>query len=153
MQDFEHLKLNNQLCFAMYAATNAITQAYRQQLSLIGLTYPQYLVLLLLWQSDGMGVREIAQQLRLEAATISPLLKRLEKSGFIVRQRDAQDQRNVKVFLTDQGHAIQVTVSTIQQKVACQTGLSDMEYQGLRDTLHALISTIQSNDVRIKAVA
>jgi MarR family transcriptional regulator, organic hydroperoxide resistance regulator len=150
---FENLRLKNQLCFALYAATNAVTQAYRDQLSTLNLTYPQYLVLLVLWQHDGIGVREIAKQLNLDSATVSPLLKRLEKIGLLTRVRSIDDQRAVKIHLTEQGQSIQDSVANIQKKVACQTGLSDMQYQELRNKLHSLIVTMKDGYDDLKDVA
>jgi len=150
---FENLRLKNQLCFALYAATNAVTQAYRDQLSSLNLTYPQYLVLLVLWQNDGIGVREIAEQLNLDSATVSPLLKRLEKVGLLSRVRSIDDQRTVNIHLTEQGKSIQDAVSNIQKKVACQTGLSDMQYQELRNKLHSLIATMKDGFDDLKDVA
>lgn len=150
---FENLRLKNQLCFALYAATNAVTQAYRDQLSSLNLTYPQYLVLLVLWQNDGIGVREIAKQLNLDSATVSPLLKRLEKVGLLSRVRSVDDQRTVKIHLTEQGKSIQDEVANIQKKVACQTGLSDMQYQELRNKLHSLIATMKDGYDDLKDVA
>lgn len=150
---FENLRLKNQLCFALYAATNGVTQAYRDQLSTLNLTYPQYLVLLVLWQNDGIGVREIAKQLNLDSATVSPLLKRLEKIGLLSRVRSIDDQRAVKIHLTEQGKSIQDSVANIQKKVACQTGLSDMQYQELRNKLHSLIATMKDGYDDLKDVA
>ncbi|NIP30398.1 MAG: MarR family transcriptional regulator, partial [Candidatus Dadabacteria bacterium] len=91
MSNYENLLLNNQLCFALYAATNAIIRVYRPKLGSVGLTYPQYLVLLVLWESDGMTVKSLAQWLKLDSATITPLLKRLEKVGLLTRKRNAED--------------------------------------------------------------
>ena len=145
MSQFENLKLKNQLCFALYAATNAITRAYRSRLSHIGLTYSQYLVMMVLWEADGITVKNIAQQLHLDSPTITPLLKRLESAGFVNRQRNASDERVVNIFLTDAGRNIQARVADMQKRVACQTGMQETQFIELRSTLHELIDTINQN--------
>ena len=145
MSLFENLKLKNQLCFALYASTNAITRAYRSRLSHIGLTYSQYLVMMVLWEADGITVKNIAQQLHLDSPTITPLLKRLESAGFLNRQRNANDERVVNIFLTDAGRNIQARVAEMQKGVACQTGMQETQFIELRSTLHELIDTINQN--------
>ena len=145
MSQFENLNLKNQLCFALYAATNAITRAYRSRLSHIGLTYSQYLVMMVLWEADGITVKNIAQQLHLDSPTITPLLKRLESAGFVSRQRSASDERVVNVFLTDAGQLIQARVAEMQKGVACQTGMEETQFIELRSTLHELIDSINQN--------
>ena len=145
MSQFENLKLKNQLCFALYAATNAITRAYRSRLSHIGLTYSQYLVMMVLWEADGSTVKNIAQQLHLDSPTITPLLKRLESAGFLNRQRNANDERVVNIFLTDAGRNIQARVAEMQKGVACQTGMQETQFIELRSTLHELIDTLNQN--------
>lgn len=145
MSQFENLKLKNQLCFALYAATNAITRAYRSRLSHIGLTYSQYLVMMVLWEADGITVKNIAQQLHLDSPTITPLLKRLESAGFVSRQRSVSDERVVNVFLTDAGRTIQTRVAEMQKGVACQTGMAESQFIQLRSTLHDLVDSINQN--------
>ena len=145
MSQFENLNLKNQLCFALYAATNAITRAYRSRLSHIGLTYSQYLVMMVVWEADGITVKNIAQQLHLDSPTITPLLKRLESAGFVSRQRSASDERVVNVFLTDAGQLIQARVAEMQKGVACQTGMEETQFIELRSTLHELIDSINQN--------
>ncbi len=147
MLQLENLKLKNQLCFALYAATNAITRAYRSRLSHIGLTYSQYLVMMVLWEADGITVRNIAQQLHLDSPTVTPLLKRLESAGFVSRQRSASDERIVNVFLTDSGRTIQARVAEMQKSVACQTGLPETQFIELRSTLHNLVDSINANQL------
>ena len=145
MPQFENLKLKNQLCFALYAATNAITRAYRCRLSHIGLTYSQYLVMMVLWEADGITVKNIAQQLHLDSPTITPLLKRLESAGLVSRQRSASDERVVNVFLTGAGQLIQARVAEMQKSVACQTGMAETQFIELRSTLHELVDSINQN--------
>lgn len=153
MSGFENLKLDNQLCFALYAATNAITRAYRSRLSLIGLTYPQYLVMMVLWETDGITVKGLAEHLQIDSSTITPLLKRLEASGFLLRQRSVVDERLVNVFLTDSGRTIQASVAEMQKKVACQTGLLEPQFIELRSTLHQLVDSINENQSDVQEAA
>jgi DNA-binding MarR family transcriptional regulator len=100
------LPLDDQLCFAMYSANIAINRVYRPVLDTLGITYPQYLVMSALWQADGQTVGMIAERLALESSTITPLVKRLEASGFLGRERNPQDERQVIVSLTDKGKAL-----------------------------------------------
>ena len=145
MSEFENLRLKSQLCFALYAATNAITRAYRSRLSQVGLTYPQYLVLMVLWESNGITVKGISDLLQIDSSTTTPLLKRLESAGFVCRQRSDSDERIVNIFLTDTGRNIQATVANMQKGVACQTGLPATQFIELRSTLHQLVDNINEN--------
>ncbi len=142
MSNYENLKLNNQLCFALYASTNAITKLFNQKLSKLGLTYPQFLILLVLWESDGLTVKNLSQKLALDSGTVTPVLKRLEKGGFLSRKRSTIDERVVNVFLTEQAKNLEQEVAEIQKKVACQTELTNTEFVDLRDTLHGLLNTM-----------
>lgn len=115
----ELLKLDNQLCFSIYAASRAITRAYRPILEPLGLTYPQYLVLLILWEQDGQSVNEIGRRLYLDSGTLTPLLKRMESVGYIVRARSATDERKVEIRLGYKGeelrgHALEIPESLIE---------------------------------------
>lgn len=147
MSEFENLKLKNQLCFALYAATNAITRAYRSRLSQIGLTYSQYLVMMVLWESDGITVKDISDLLQIDSSTITPLLKRLESAGFVTRQRSNSDERIVNIFLTTTGRNIQASIADMQKGVACQTGMPEPEFIELRSTLYQLVVNINDNQV------
>lgn len=102
------------LCFALYSASHAMTKLYHSRLKPLGLTYPQYLVLLVLWEKDGLTVSEVGARVRLDSGTLSQLLKRLEQSGIICRQRDTGgDERRVLIFLTDQGRELKVTAAGV----------------------------------------
>lgn len=147
MSNYENLQLKNQLCFALYAATHAIIRSYRSRLGKVGLTYPQYLVLLVLWETDGMTVKSLAQRLTLDSGTLTPLLKRLENAGLLVRKRSTDDERVVNIFLTDAGRNLQHEVAAMQREVACQTGLSPVEFFALRDSLDRLVETINHNQL------
>ncbi len=100
---------------------------------------------MVLWEADGITVKNIAQQLHLDSPTITPLLKRLESAGFVSRQRSASDERVVNVFLTDAGQLIQARVAEMQKGVACQTGMEETQFIELRSTLHELIDSINQN--------
>jgi len=100
------LHLENQLCFALYSASLAMTKLYKPLLEAMGLTYPQYLVMLVLWEEDGLIVSDIGERLFLDSGTLTPLLKRLETAGFVRRTRDPKDERRVGITLTDAGRAL-----------------------------------------------
>jgi DNA-binding MarR family transcriptional regulator len=153
MTTYENLRLQNQLCFALYAATNAITRAYRIGLSKVGLTYSQYLVMMVLWESDGVAVKNIAKRLQLDPPTITSLLKRLEFAGFINRQRNVSDERVVNIYLTGTGRDIQASVAKIQQGIVCQTALSESEFIELRSSLYQLVDKLHANQPELQRVA
>ncbi|MBA3524209.1 MAG: winged helix-turn-helix transcriptional regulator, partial [Geodermatophilaceae bacterium] len=130
-------------CFALYAATNAVTRAYRPLLERIGLTYPQYLVMLVLWQDGGRAVHEIASRLSLPPHAVSPMLDRLEAAGFLVRNRRSPDRRVVHVALTDAGAALETAASAAQHDVVCRTELDRGALDGLREQLHDLVDRME----------
>ena len=146
MTQYKNLKLDQQLCFALYAATHAITRVYRNALEQYGLTYPQYLVMLVLWESDGISVSTIANKLELDSGTLTPMLKKLEVAGLVSRTRNKQDERIVIVMLTDKGNKLQDEIANIQKTVACQTGLSDDNFVILKDSLHQLVQTLKPTE-------
>ncbi|MCG7366415.1 MarR family transcriptional regulator [Pantoea sp. ACRSH] len=132
------LLVNQQLCFALYSANLAMNKVYRQLLSQLDLTYPQYLVMLVLWAQDDLTVSEIGEQLFLDSATLTPLLKRLESAGLINRQRSRQDERQVVVTLTEQGRELQSQASTIPETVQCATACDDETLLALKNELDLL---------------
>ena len=142
MSAFEALRLENQLCFALYAATNAITRSYRGVLGELGLTYPQYLVLVALLDVPSMTSGELARALRLDAGTLTPMLKRLAAAGLIHRSRRAGDERVIDNKLTATGLGLRQDLLNAQQQVACRTQLTSGEIQELRDRLHGLIDKL-----------
>ncbi len=148
MTQYSNLKLDHQLCFALYAATHSLTRAYRASLEKLGITYTQYLVLLVLWEQDGISVGKIAQRLELDSATLTPMLKRLEVAGFVTRIRNPKDERIVEVKLTAAGSALQQEIAQVQHGVACQTGLGEEEFNQLKDSLHRLVQTMSNCEVR-----
>ena len=113
----EQLKLDNQLCFRLYTASRLLSQAYHPLLSEHGLTYPQYLVLLVLWEKDAIGVNDIAKRLYLETNTVTPLLQRMEKEGILVRTRGTQDARQMIVTLTAKGKSLQKKLSGVPFRI------------------------------------
>ena len=132
------LKLENQICFAVYSAAHAFAQAYKPHLEPMGLTYPQYLVMLLLWDQDGRSVNEIAHPLHLDSGTLTPLLKRMEKAGLLTRGRDAKDERIVRVHLTPQGKSLKEKARAIPQAMLCASGLELDGLMALREEVKAL---------------
>jgi len=111
--------LDDQLCFALYSTTQAIQGLYRPLLSRLGLTYPQYLVLLVLWEEDGLTVSQIGDRLSLNSATLTPLLKRIERAGIVERTRLSSDERRVSVVLTQSGRDLQLEVGRVTTDVTC----------------------------------
>ncbi|MFT0138638.1 MarR family winged helix-turn-helix transcriptional regulator [Alcanivoracaceae bacterium MT1] len=132
------LKLDLQVCFALYSTNLAMTKVYRRLLRELGLTYPQYLVMMVLWEEDGQSVSEIGERLFLDSATLTPLLKRLEGMGLLSRRRAADDERRVKVRLTEQGRELRIRAEAIPEAVACASQCQPEELMALKDRLHAL---------------
>ena len=132
------LKLNAQLCFALYSTLLGVNRVYRKLLRDLELTYPQYLVMLVLWEREEVNVSDICERLFLETPTLTPLLKRLEANGLVRRRRSAPDERQVIVTLTATGRAMRARALAIPPGVAAATGCSSDEIVGLRDRLIAL---------------
>jgi DNA-binding MarR family transcriptional regulator len=145
MTAYENLKLDNQLCFALYAATHSLTRAYRSALEHSGITYTQYLVMLVLWENNNISVGKIAQRLELDSGTLTPMLKRLETAGLIKRVRNVDDERIVEISLTEAGNLLQHEIARVQQGVACKTGLGIEDFKQLTDALHRLVDTMSSD--------
>ena len=116
------LLLGNQLCFAVYSTAHAFNRAYKPLLERLGLTYPQYLVMLVLWEQDAILVKDIGARLFLDSGTLTPLLKRLETNGLITRNRDPHDERQVRIVLSAQGRALRKTAEDIPRQVLCASG-------------------------------
>ena len=135
--------LRSQLCFAVYSTSHAFTRAYRAVLEPLGLTYPQYLVLLVLWERDGMRVKEIGAQLYLDSGTLTPLLKRLEGLGYVRRVRDAADERQVTILLTPAGHALERKAASVPHDIGCMTQLDVPQILDLIERLSKLRNALQ----------
>lgn len=146
---FEQLKLKNQLCFRLYAASRLVTRAYQPYLDALDITYPQYLVLMVLWEQDGQPVNDIAKRLHLNTNTITPLLKRMEQEGFMVRERCKTDERRVLVMLTEKGKLLEERASTIPMEMTEQllcTNVVEMEQlRLLMPTLDRLITMLAAS--------
>ncbi len=140
------LILDNQLCFALYAATNAVVRSYRPLLAAIDLTYPQYIVMLALWQDGDGTTRHIADRLHLAPNAITPLIDRLEVAGLVRRERDTRDRRVVHVRLTDKGVELRKAAADVQYQVACATGLDNDALDEMRDSLQALTNRMELPD-------
>lgn len=138
------LLLDNQLCYALYAAAHRMTKSYRPMLERLGVTYPQYLVLLVLWETDGVTVSEIGRRLRLDSGTLTPVLKRLEAAGFVLRNRRQSDEREVEIALTPGGRALRAEATAVREAVMCQLNMSEPEVQAMRADLNALIENLSA---------
>jgi MarR family transcriptional regulator, organic hydroperoxide resistance regulator len=142
----EMLTLDRQLCFAVYAAAHAFNRAYKPLLDKLGITYPQYLVMMVLWERNGMPVKDIGARLALDSGTLSPLLKRLEKSGFITRLRDENDERQVVVSLTDAGRAAQKEAyAYVAPSMGAAIGCAREEADDLRTRLRSLKTSLDGS--------
>lgn len=141
------LLLGNQLCFAVYSTAHAFNRLYKPLIEALGLTYPQYLVMLSLWERDGRMVKEIGEHLLLDSGTLTPLLKRLEAAGLVARARDAADERQVRVTLTEAGKALKAKARAVPREVACASGRSIAELQALRDDLIRLRDHLNNGGV------
>lgn len=139
----EKLKLDNQLCFPVYAASRLITKEYQPFLDSLDITYPQYLVLMVLWENDNLPVNDIAKKLILKTNTITPLLKRMEQQGLIKRNRSAEDERKVFVQLTENGTNLQAKASPIPDELVRRLSESEINFDDLvklKESLNSIIS-------------
>ncbi|MDB5621135.1 MarR family transcriptional regulator [Tardiphaga sp.] len=132
------LKLENQICFAVYSAAHAFTRVYKPLLDGLGLTYPQYLVMLVLWERDDVAVKYIGERLFLDSGTLTPLLKRLEAAGLIRRTRNPDDERQVMIALTPQGQALRDKAKTVPHGVLAAAACSADEMLTMKDEIVAL---------------
>jgi DNA-binding MarR family transcriptional regulator len=138
------LLLGDQLCFALYAASRAVTSRYRPLLTELGLTYPQYLVMLVLWERGACQVKDLGAVLQLDYGTLSPLLKRLEASGLVHRERRTDDERSVQVALTDAGRALRARAESIPPLIGDAMGLGPEEFEALHATLRELTDSVSA---------
>lgn len=139
------LQLDHQLCFKLYAASRAIIRGYRPMLDALGLTYPQYLAMLVLWERDDLTVGEISQHLLTDPGSLTPLLKRLESEGLLQRNRSREDERVVMVQLTDKGRALQQQAKAVPQCILKASGRSLEQLQQLQADLLNLRENLQKN--------
>ena len=136
--DSDWLSLDRQLCFALYSASLAMTKLYKPLLQPLGLTYPQYLVMLVLWESDGITVSDLGERLALDSGTLTPLLKRLEAAGLLSRVRDATDERRVLLTLSAAGRALKAQARAVPRAVASASGCALDDIQSLTTRLRTL---------------
>ncbi|MBW0101151.1 MarR family winged helix-turn-helix transcriptional regulator [Pseudonocardia sp. KRD291] len=135
--------LDEQLCFALHSASRAMTGCYRPLLEPLGLTYSQYALLLVLWESGAVSQGELGDRLFLDSGTLSPLLRRLESRGLVSRRRRPEDERTVEVAVTAEGEALRDRASAVQSRVQAATGLSTEELGRMRDDLHLLAERLR----------
>lgn len=142
MAEMETPPLGDQLCFDLYAASRALTNAYRPVLAELGLTYPQYLVMIVLWEQDGRTVRELVDRLRLDHGTLTPLLRRMETHGLVTRTRASSDERFVEIKLTEAGNDLRVHASRIHCDMKDALALSQAEFASLQATLRVVTERV-----------
>ena len=138
--------LDDQLCFALYAASRAVTARYRPMLEEIGLTYPQYLVMMLLWETDHQTVGQLGSRLALDSGTLSPLLKRLTAAGLVTRHRRVEDERSVSIALTEQGRALQDKAVRISEEMIGAIGFDTAEFDELKARLRLLTDRVNNGE-------
>ena len=138
--------LDDQLCFALYAASRAVTARYRPMLEAIGLTYPQYLVMMLLWEEDHQTVGQLGSRLALDSGTLSPLLKRLTAAGLVTRHRRVEDERSVAIALTDEGRALQEKAYGISKEMIGTIGFDTQEFAELKGRLQLLVERVNGGE-------
>lgn len=136
-------KLENQICFPLYVIAKEITGLYRPFLDELEITYPQYLVMMILWENDGLSVNCIGEKLYLDSGTLTPLLKRLESKGFIQRKRKKEDERVVEVFITESGKALQQKACEIPQKIHNKIDISKEDWIALKESIQKILSKIE----------
>lgn len=139
MDTYGALRLDNQLCFALYAGSKEVIRMYKPFLSAHGLTYTQYIVLLVLWEEDHITVSDLGKRLLLDSGTLTPLLKKLEAAKIVTRDRSKNDERTVIVSLTDAGLHLQESFLDLPQKIFCQLGLSPKDAGSLKKLLDTLL--------------
>ena len=140
------LTLDKQFCFSLYSASLAMTKTYKPLLEKIGLTYPQYLVMLVLWQQDDVLVKDIGELLFLDSGTLTPLLKRMEAAELIQRTRDAQDERQVRITLTGKGRQLKQAAKNIPADVMCASGQSAEVLMQMRTQLTQIRDDLSKNN-------
>ena len=146
--EYEQLKLENQICFPVYAASRLITRGYQPHLEKLGITYPQYLVLMVLWEQDGITVNDIAEKLILNTNTVTLLLKRMEVLKIISRKRSSLDERKVLITLTDKGRMMREEAASIPERLVeelQQVGITADELVGLKQSLDRLVEYLKES--------
>ncbi|MFB8769016.1 MarR family transcriptional regulator [Nocardiopsis alba] len=147
--DFELPRVDEQMCFALYAASRAVTNLYRPLLDPLGLTYPQYLVMMLMWERGECSVKEIGAVLQLDYGTLTPLLKRLETNGLLRRERDPEDERSVRVTLTEEGAALRERARGVPEAIGRVIDLPEEEFEATRLALRRLTTNVLAGEARV----
>lgn len=150
MMDSNQLKLDNQICFPIYAASRLIIREYQPYLDKLGITYPQYLVLMVLWETDGIPVSEISRRLILNTNTVTPLLKRMETQGLITRERSAEDERRVIVRLTPTGEEMRFSAASIPAALVAglvPTAVNLNDLQAIKDGLWMIVNRLTKSEM------
>ncbi|MDA7026185.1 MarR family transcriptional regulator [Bacillus sp. CLL-7-23] len=142
MNDFDHMKLDRQLCFLLYASSREMTKLYKPLLNELNITYPQYVTLLLLWEHGQLTVKKMGELLYLDSGTLTPMLKRMEQHGFIKRERSSDDERSVIVSLTPTGVELKEKASHIPMEMMTRTPLTSEELKHLSDVLQSFLQSI-----------
>ncbi len=145
-KNYEHLLLQNQLCFPLYACARQIVNRYTPYLKPLGLTYTQYIVMMVLWEKDGVTVGEIGKRLFLDNGTLTPLLKKLESQGYIKRRRNKEDARSVTVKLTAEGRELRERVCHIPAQVCKYVRLTEPELEAIYDILYKMLSDFENDE-------
>lgn len=138
-----YMLLENQICLSLYSATNALIRAYRPFLDPLGLTYPQYLVMLAIWDADNMSVTDICRATRLDTGTVTPILKRLEVKGLVYRKRSAEDERRRMISLTDDGESLRSPASKVPGQMACLNAISVDEAKQIKSLAEKMYQNIK----------
>ncbi|WP_263258642.1 MULTISPECIES: MarR family winged helix-turn-helix transcriptional regulator [Pseudomonas] len=137
------LLLDQQLCFALYSTSLAMTKVYKPLLEEVGLTYPQYLMMLVLWENDRLPLKELARRLHQDSGALTPVLKRLEAEGYVTRQRNAEDERNLSIELTESGRNLRERARKINSTISGYCALGDAEMTRLRENLMTLRAKLE----------
>lgn len=146
--DSDPLLIDRMICFPLYAASNLMMRAYRPVLADLGLTYPQYLVMLVLWESAPQSVGALGERLHLDSGTLTPVLKRMEAAGFVVRLRDSSDERRVLISPTPAGIALRERALHIPRTLADGLGLADQDQVAVRDAVQSLVAALSGHKLK-----
>ena len=136
------LHLDQQLCFALYSTSLAMTKVYKPLLDKLGLTYPQYLIMLILWQNDGLALKDVGEQLQIDSGALTPVIKRMEAMGLLIRSRNPQNERTLEIRLTKTGWAMREQAAEVNQTIGLSCGMAEPEIHALRRELIELRSQL-----------
>lgn len=144
--EFDHMKLENQLCFLLYASSREMTKQYKPLLEKLNVTYPQYLVLLLLWEHKTLTVKKMGELLYLDSGTLTPMLKRMEQQGLITRKRSEEDERSVLISLTEDGELLKEKAADIPETILGLSNQSGENLKQLKSALYTLLETLHQKN-------